>query len=51
MTKQPYNVVNPPTGQENQRDEAGQPEPLSGSKKVKQANHSRNNQRNSPERE
>ncbi|WP_438447519.1 small acid-soluble spore protein P [Gorillibacterium sp. sgz5001074] len=44
MTKQPYNVVNPPTGQENQRDEAGgPPEPLSGGKKVKNKNHSRNN--------
>lgn len=44
MTKQPYNVVNPPTGRANQRDDAGgPPEPLSGGKKVKNANHSRKN--------
>jgi small acid-soluble spore protein P (minor) len=44
MTKQPYNVVNPPTGQANQRDEGGgQQEPQSGSKKVKNRNHSRDN--------
>lgn len=44
MTKQPYNVVNPPTGQENQREKGGgQQVPLSGGKAVKNKNHSRNN--------
>jgi len=37
--------VNPPSGVENQEDKAGGgPEPLSGSKEVKNKNHSRNNQ-------
>lgn len=36
--------VNPPTGQANQRDNDGaKKEPMSGSKRVKQANHSRHN--------
>jgi small acid-soluble spore protein P (minor) len=44
MTKQPYNVVNPPTGQENQNEKGGgMQKPLSGSKQVKNNNHSRHN--------
>lgn len=44
MTKQPYNVVNPPTGRDNQEEKGGGlQEPLSGNKEVKNKNHSRNN--------
>lgn len=41
MVKQKVNPVNPPSGERNQRDSAGGPEaPLSGSKTVKNRNHS-----------
>jgi small acid-soluble spore protein P (minor) len=44
MTKNKTQPVNPPSGIQNQTEHAdGQPEPLSGSKKVKNQNHSRNN--------
>lgn len=43
MPKDIAQPVNPPSGQKN-REEKNQPtEPLSGSKKVKQQNHSRHN--------
>lgn len=41
MVKQKTNPVNPPSGAENQEESAGgSPGPLSGSKKVKNRNHS-----------
>lgn len=44
MPKDIAQPVNPPTGKANQRDNDGAvKEPLSGSKKTKQANHSRHN--------
>ncbi|OXM83338.1 small acid-soluble spore protein P [Paenibacillus rigui] len=43
MPKDIAQPVNPPSGQKNQRQQNSQPEPLSGSKKVKQQNHTRHN--------
>jgi small acid-soluble spore protein P (minor) len=44
MPKNMPQPVNPPTGRNNQKDHNSSPqEPLSGSKKVKQQNHSRHN--------
>jgi small acid-soluble spore protein P (minor) len=44
MPKTNMQPLNPPGGQDNQREHSGgQPEPLSGSKKVKNRNHSRAN--------
>lgn len=44
MPKDQAQPVNPPTGQANQRDHDGAvQEPMSGSKKTKQANHTRHN--------
>jgi small acid-soluble spore protein P (minor) len=43
MTKNKTQVVNPPAGPDNRAPEAQPNEPLSGSKKVKNRNHSRQN--------
>jgi small acid-soluble spore protein P (minor) len=44
MSKAKTQPVNPPTGDNNQPTQRdGQPKPLSGSKKVKNQNHSRQN--------
>jgi small acid-soluble spore protein P (minor) len=43
MPKNKATPVNPPSGQENQDEHRNSREPLSGSKKVKNQNHSRHN--------
>ncbi|MDQ1911205.1 small acid-soluble spore protein P [Paenibacillus sp. GD4] len=43
MPKNKTQVVNPPSGRQNQEEHAAQNEPLSGSKRVKNQNHSRHN--------
>ena len=44
MVKQKVNSVNPPSGAGSRKDDGGGPqEPLSGSKTVKNRNHSRHN--------
>jgi small acid-soluble spore protein P (minor) len=43
MPKNKTQPVNPPSGIENQEEHRTPPQPLSGSKKVKNQNHSRQN--------
>lgn len=43
MPKDIPQPVNPPAGANNREDEASRNEPLAGSKRVKNANHSRHN--------
>ncbi|MDF2961299.1 MAG: hypothetical protein K0S39_3034 [Paenibacillus sp.] len=43
MPKDVTQAVNPPNGRKNQNEQNQPQEPLSGSKKVKQQNHSRHN--------